>query len=385
MALSTKRRLVIVKRRSDNDPSILTSTPLPPLDFPLLDLRTCGGIGTTLETNQSLLVMFDRLIAYYTAQRAVTTGESKLRQGQRISSFAKARDAIRDCAFPVTCGKVAQTLKGIGKGIADRIDEYLQNGSLKELEADITPESRLIAQLCTVTGIGEVKATILVREHGVTSLDDLLARYRSGSLRVAKGVLTNHIAVGLEFYHDLQERFPWSEADDLAKLASEIIHCRYPNLVLNFCGSYRRKKETCGDLDVIVHDPVLKGSSPLRGIVELLTAKGFLVGNLTEHGDTLYMGVCRLPGGHGRRIDIRFVPADSVGAAMLYFTGSGKFNKVMRYMANQRGYTLNEYGLYTYICGVKGDKPIPAASERDIFDLLGFLYLEPGEREFGAS
>jgi DNA polymerase lambda len=278
-------------------------------------------------------------------------------------------------------------LKGIGKGIAERIDEYLANGTLKEFEADITPESRLIAQLCTVTGIGDVKAQTLVREHGVVSLDDLLARYRAGSLRVAKGVLTNHIAVGLEFYHDLQERFPWSEADALASMARDILHASYPNLVLNFCGSYRRKKATCGDLDVIVHDPTSgarAGASPLRAIVDLLTVRGFLVGNLTENGDTLYMGVCRLPGGHGRRIDIRFVPACSVGAAMLYFTGSGKFNKVMRHIANQRGYTLNEYGLYTYICGVKGEEPIPAPSERDIFDLLGFLYLEPEEREFGV-
>ena len=376
--MAQTRRLVIVKRRKPEEENLL--------DFPLLDLRTCAGLGKTIDKNENILAMLDSLIAYYTAQRAAASGESKMRQQQRVTSFIKARDAVRDCDFPITSGKVAQTLKGIGKGIADRIDEYLQHGCLKELQSDITPESRLVAQLCTVTGIGEVKAKSLIREQGVTSLEDLLTRYRAGSVRVAKGVLTNHIAVGLEFYHDLQERFPWSEADALASMAREILHSSYPHLVLNFCGSYRRKKATCGDLDVIVHDPEsMGGASPLRGIVELLTARGFLVGNLTENGDTLYMGVCRLPGGgHGRRIDIRFVPACSVGAAMLYFTGSGKFNKVMRHMANQRGYTLNEYGLYTYIGGVKGESPIPAASERDIFSLLGFLYLEPGEREFGA-
>jgi len=86
--------------------------------------------------------------------------------------------------------------------------------------------------------------------------------------------------------------------------------------------------------------------------------------------------------GIGRRIDIRFVEHSSLGAAMLYFTGSGKFNKIMRYHANTRGFTLNEYGLYTYVNGIKGDSPIPAKTEQDIFKILGFVYLKPTEREF---
>jgi DNA polymerase/3'-5' exonuclease PolX len=94
------------------------------------------------------------------------------------------------------------------------------------------------------------------------------------------------------------------------------------------------------------------------------------------------MGVCRGPSGIGRRIDIRFVQYICLGAALLYFTGSGKFNKIMRYHANTRGFTLNEYGLYSYINGVKGDDPIPATTEQDIFKRLGFVYLSPEEREF---
>jgi DNA polymerase/3'-5' exonuclease PolX len=85
--------------------------------------------------------------------------------------------------------------------------------------------------------------------------------------------------------------------------------------------------------------------------------------------------------GVGRRIDIRLVNYKSLGAAILYFTGSGKFNKLMRLRANQRGYTLNEYGLYHYDNEIKGEM-IPTHTEEDVFKILGFLYLEPEQREF---
>jgi DNA polymerase/3'-5' exonuclease PolX len=94
------------------------------------------------------------------------------------------------------------------------------------------------------------------------------------------------------------------------------------------------------------------------------------------------MGICKLSSEHvGRRIDIRFVTYPSYGAAMLYFTGSGKFNKIMRYHANQRGYTLNEYGLFHYVNDIKGAQ-VHTYTEQDIFRILNFVYLKPEEREF---
>jgi DNA polymerase/3'-5' exonuclease PolX len=118
----------------------------------------------------------------------------------------------------------------------------------------------------------------------------------------------------------------------------------------------------------------------LKTIVARLDS--MLVGHLTIDGTTKYMGVCKLrPNATGRRIDIRIVTSSSLGAALLYFTGSDKFNKIMRYFANQRGFTLNEYGLYEYINGVKGEL-VPAETEEDIFSILNTVYLTPEQREF---
>lgn len=93
------------------------------------------------------------------------------------------------------------------------------------------------------------------------------------------------------------------------------------------------------------------------------------------------MGICLHPSIRiGRRIDIRFVTYDSYYPAILYFTGSMMLNKLMRTHALKHKYTLNEYGLYRVVSGEKEEK-IVVHSEKEIFDILGLLYLSPSERE----
>src|SRR5207302_182373 len=112
-----------------------------------------------------------------------------------------------------------------------------------------------------------------------------------------------------------------------------------------------------------------------------LTKLGFLVASLTSQGNTKYMGVCKHPVAQiGRRIDIRFVTFDSYAPAILYFTGSKDLNKIMRSIALDKGYTLNEYGLYRFVNGQKGEKVV-AQSEREIFHVLGIAYLDPVDRD----
>jgi len=119
----------------------------------------------------------------------------------------------------------------------------------------------------------------------------------------------------------------------------------------------------------------------LKNIVQGLTQAGLIVDDLTTQGDTKYMGVCIHPTVKvGRRIDIRLVTYDSFYPALLYFTGSMMLNKLMRTVALQKNYTLNEYGLFRTASGSKEEKII-VNSEKAVFDLLGLLYLEPKERE----
>jgi DNA polymerase lambda len=353
------------------------------LSFPLFDLRKTGGLTNTIDSNDGIVQILDQLINYTIQLKASSAGKEKATHQRRITSFIRGRDAIKDYGQEITSGSQAQKeIDGVGKGISTRIHEYITTGKLKELEKSVTDEAILIMELCEITGIGEVKAKSLIDDFNVSSVDDLITKYQDGTIKVAKNQLTHHITIGLDFYHDLKKRMPWSEADQIAKHIVSSIGEIDSKLIVKVCGSYRRKKPTCGDLDILVANPSTTKSVSLPDIVTAVEKSGLLVGHLTSNGQTKYMGVCRGPSGIGRRIDIRLVDHNSLGAAILYFTGSGKFNKIMRYHANTRGYTLNEYGLYTYVNGVKGETPIPAVSEEDIFSTLGFVYLAPTQREF---
>lgn len=356
------------------------------LAMPLYDLRKGRGVLSLTDVNKDIIAVLNKLIDHTIALKASASGAEKTRHSRRINSFIRGRDAIKDYSKKITTGAQAQKdLEGVGKGIATRIQEFLDTGTLKELNEKVDPAAKIIQELTTVTGIGEVKAVSLMKDHGVTSVEDLLQKYESGEIEIARNQLTHHIAVGLKYYYDLQKRMPWSEAHEISEWIHSIVVGLDSKLVIISCGSYRRKKATCGDLDILVSHPDFTESNDmpdtLPKIVTALKSAGILVGDLTTRGKTKYMGVCRLPKSIGRRIDIRFVPHGSLGAATLYFTGSGKFNKIMRYHANLRGYTLNEYGLYKYINMVVGDL-VPAVTEKDIFRILNFKYLEPTEREF---
>lgn len=356
----------------------------------LYDLRKDAGLEFKLteDLNAGILTMLNSLIDVTVALKAVAEPKDRTALSHRITSFMKGRDAIRGYQSEINSGiQARQNIPGVGEGIAKRIDEYLKTGTLQEIEKSISPEAKIIMELTTVTGIGDVKARQLMDTFKVTSVQDLIDKYTLGHIKVATNQLTHHIVVGLTYYNDLKLRMSWDEADKISTRVKLLVQGYDKDLLVTVCGSYRRKKQTCGDIDVLITHPFIKtddetgNSTVLPKLVELMEREGLLVGHLTSHGNTKYMGVCRLGSSPGRRIDIRFVPYDSMGAAILYFTGSGTFNKLMRFRANQRGYTLNEYGLFHYNNGVKGEQ-VPTPTEQDVFSILRFIHLEPELRDF---
>lgn len=381
--------------------SALASAPLPlPFAtststlFSLCDLRDERGLLNAINCNELITNVISELIdATKKVRAACTNAVDKKKHGFRIDSFTRALDLIKSHPSPISSGKEAAALKGIGKGISARVDEILATRTLAELteiNGAIDPATRIIMELCQITGIGEARAKTLYNDHGVRGIDDLISKYKAGKIKIAKNQLTHHIAIGLEYYYDLQQRIPWAEVDQIRVLLEDSVKILDPKLTVTVCGSYRRKRPTCGDIDVLVthsdirteDDLEISKHTFLSQIVTDLISGGFLVGNLTEHGKTKYMGVCKMdPDLPGRRIDIRFVPTECYPAALLYFTGSGQFNKVMRYKANERGYTINEYGIFTYFGGVKGDC-VSVTTEKNIFDVINCVYLDPTQRNF---
>lgn len=360
--------------------------------FPLIDVRDyCGGSKHTTCANLNLPIIkaFEDLIKKTEKLIAVAPKEEKKKHQFRLKSFRQAHNAIVEFPDVIHSGKDLKDIPGIGPGTMKRVDEIIASGVLEELEETADPMADVVMDLCKLSGIGEVKAKMLIVKYDLTSLDDLRARWQKGEIKVGKNQLTRHMAVALEYFDDLQQRIPWSEVRQIHELVAELVHEIDPDLRLEVCGSYRRKRPTCGDIDILLTHPSFKDDAEgqenmkayLSNIVNGLTAMEFLVAHLTDRGTHKYMGICQLTPKHrARRIDILCIPQSSYGAALLYFTGSGKFNQVMRNLANKRGFTLNEHGLYTFLNRVKGDL-IETDSERQIFEILNFKYVTPEERE----
>jgi DNA polymerase beta len=209
-------------------------------------------------------------------------------------------------------------------------------------------------------------------------------------------LLNHHQLVGVKYFNQIEKRIPRTEIMEIEEFLKEIAKRMSPDFIITICGSYRRGKETSGDVDVFLTHRQFKEKSDLAKFkcsnilsefVLIATATGFITDHLTDDGETKYMGMCRLKGHEiAHRIDIRLICYNSYAPAILYFTGSFTFNQQMRNHALTKGYTLNEYGLYK--CRrdpetrkiVKGEL-VFAETEEDIFKIINYPYKTPQERD----
>lgn len=299
--------------------------------------------------------------------------KQKLAEGEkfRARAYRKAIKAIESYPTKIESGIEARKLPGVGEKIAQKIDEILTTGHLKVVDnrskADLERQS-IIETFEKVWGAGPQAAQKWYNK-GYRTLEDICH----------DPSLTKQKKVGIEYYDDLLERMPRSEADKIVKKVQNVT--RYLGLRIMACGSYRRHEETCGDLDILItHDTEPIKESHLASFVYTLHRKGILVADLA-FGKQTYMGVCKLNGkSKGRRIDIKIIPKESWGAATLYFTGSQTLNIVMRQNALEKGWILNEKGLFAGREGAEKLIRINCSSEEDIFERLDMAYIPPESR-----
>lgn len=316
----------------------------------------------------------------------------------KLVQYRKAWKNLQN--ITITSLQDVRHLPGIGKGILRRIEEIMTTGTLSELRVPPTlaesqhhkAEAEALQQLMKITGIGPSKARQLLHK-GIT-LHALLQRMevlREGNEEneidetdKIEQELTHHQLVGLRYWNDLQERIPRSEIDRFQNCLYLLIHQISDALCYEICGSYRRGHKDSGDIDLLITHPGisskedLKISTPyLRQIVENLTTQGIIIDHLTRLGNSKFMGVIRIPHyPRARRLDIRFVSWDTYIPALLYFTGSASENIRLRKLAIQKGYKINEYGVFKKDSGER----IILHQESDLYHLLGEPYREPTQR-----
>ncbi|XP_055107534.1 DNA polymerase lambda isoform X6 [Symphalangus syndactylus] len=308
-----------------------------------------------------------------------------------VSPPQKAKEAANTQAQPISDDEASDgeetqeacSIPGIGKRMAEKIIEILESGHLRKLDhiSDSVPVLELFSN---IWGAG-TKTAQMWYQQGFRSLEDIRSQ----------ASLTTQQAIGLKHYSDFLERIPREEATEIEQTVQKAAQAFNSGLLCVACGSYRRGKATCGDVDVLITHP--DGRSH-RGIfsrlLDSLRQQGFLTDDLVsqeENGQQQkYLGVCRLPGPgwRHRRLDIIVVPYSEFACALLYFTGSAHFNRSMRALAKTKGMSLSEHALSTAVvrnthgCKVGPGRVLPTPTEKDVFRLLGLPYREPAERDW---
>jgi len=337
--------------------------------------------------NSSLISEFENLIKQveYDIDNAKDKKE-KMINLFRLKQIGNALEIIKKYPTIIKSGEELKDVKGIGKGIINRINEILQCGTLSEIKIgkEDIQKSKYIDDLKEVYGIGETKAHELVYENGIKTISELKKAHKEGKIK-----LNNNVLVGLKHHDEYKQQIPRKEMKKMNKLLKEVAKSIDPLLEVKICGSFRRKKPFSNDIDCMLTHPNIKTMKDMKTkknylnlFINTLQEISFIIDILTsENVETKFMGFCRLSDKYPlRRIDIRYIPNESYFPALLYFTGSGTFNQKMRQIAKKKDFKLNEYGLYQK--DKNGDYTIfvPVKSEEEIFKKLDMEYLLPKDR-----
>jgi DNA polymerase (family 10) len=259
-------------------------------------------------------------------------------------------------------------LPGIGKGLAERIEEYIKTGKIRRYEELRKRYPIDMKALTSIEGIGAKKAIALYKKLGikdVASLKKAAESHKIGALSGFGGKSEGLILRGIQRLETNKGRLLLGDALPVAEsMVGKLIGSGLVVKVV-IAGSMRRMRETVGDIDILALSD--KGNEVMDFFTKLPDVSGIVVKGPTKTTVSLKIGL---------NCDLRVIAPESFGAALQYFTGSKDHNVQVRTIAVRMGYKLNEYGLF----GRKGQL-MPTKEEKDIYERLGMQYMPPEMRE----
>jgi len=260
-----------------------------------------------------------------------------------------------------------QDISGVGENIANHIEEYIKTGKIKIYEKYKKKLPLKIDELTRVEGLGPKKIKVLYQKLGVKNLKDLEKSAKSHKISPLFGFgdkTENNILQGIEFQKQNKGRLLLGQILPIAESILEELKSLKEVDKISLAGSLRRRKETIGDVDILVvskkPEQVMDFFASLE-LVKKVLAKGKTKTSIHTK--------------EGFDIDLRVVPEESYGSALQYFTGSKDHNIITRKIAIEKGFKLSEYGLF------KGNKIIAGKTEEEVYKALGMEYIEPELRE----
>jgi DNA polymerase (family 10) len=263
--------------------------------------------------------------------------------------------------------KALQELPGVGKAIAEKIEEIIQTGKLayyEELKRELSIDVR---GLTSIEGVGPKSVKLLYEKLGVKDVSDLERVALAGKIRSLPhfGEKTEQkILKGIGFLKRGSGRFSLGAVLPLIIEIEGRLRGLPDAQEVIVAGSVRRRKETIGDADI------LAVSRKPEKIMDFFVSMPEVM-HVHGHGKTKAMVKLK----NGMDVDLRVVPKESFGAALNYFTGSKDYNVALRRIAQEKGLKLNEYGLF------RGSKRIAGKTEEKIYKTLGLAFVAPELRE----
>lgn len=290
-----------------------------------------------------------RIRAYRTAARTVET-----------LTEAAEKIVLRD-------PKALTELPGIAKDLAGKIAEIVTTGDLALRRELIVKVPASLTTMMRIAGVGPKRAKLFYDTLQIRSVDDLEAAAKDGRLHGLRGVgetLEKRILEGCVASRARTGRFKLSEADAHAASLVNYLRASPAALRVDVAGSVRRRRETIGDVDLLVasHDPT--------AIAERFISYPDLT-KILAHGTTKCAGVLR----SGMQVDVRIIEPSSWGAALHYFTGSKAHNIAVRTLGVKRKLKISEYGVF------RGGRRISGRTEEEVFEAVGLPWIPPELRE----
>ena len=289
----------------------------------------------------------------------------------RIRAYRNAARVVGELSQEVSQllekGDDLTRLPGIGNDLANKIKEIAVSsycGLLERLHAELPPA---ITELLKIPGLGPKRVKTLYHDLGVQTIEQLYRAARDGRIRAVPGFgekTENNILQAIEAHTHQSQRFKLAVAAQYAEALQKFLAAIPGVTQVTLAGSYRRMRETVGDLDILIaasaSSPVVQHFTAYDEVAEILSA------GATRASVTLKCGL---------QVDLRVVKEESYGAALHYFTGSKAHNIAIRRMAQKKGLKINEYGVFRNNIRVAGE------SEASVYAAVGLAYIPPELRE----
>lgn len=298
----------------------------------------------------------------------------------RIRAYRNAVRTIQVQTTPLARmlaeGKPLTSLPGIGKEMANHVREMVETGTLGYRDELIAEVPRSLIELMRLPSVGPKKAKKLWDELRIGSVDELEAAAKEGRIAGVAGFgekTQQKILAGIQDFRQHSTRMLISDAEQFVEPLLEWLRLAPGLERLEVAGSYRRRRETVGDIDLLA---VAKNPA---AVLEHFGRHAWIE-KVSMSGDTR----ASVTLGSGLQVDLRAVAPESYGAALVYFTGSKEHNVKLRRRAVERGLRISEYGVFK-IDPAKGDEDpgewIAGREEEDVYAAVGLAWIPPEIRE----